>query len=135
MRLVKCEGVDKIEPYDVYRPEGCLGTEIYKPLNISPIITGIVFIGAMIIQIDWSYKLYAILLFIGTALRWRFLYTKESSLKISVVTFLIVGWLMMMPLEALYITPILWYWKRRESYIDILTDIMFIGMLHIMWFN
>ena len=113
MKLVKREGIDTIYPYDLYRMEGCIGTSVHRPINYSVVILPITFILCFILKISTilGFSIYYLLLILGTIMRVKFFCGEKADYKVTIIPLFIVGWLMKLPFEALYITPVLWYWQ------------------------
>lgn len=129
MRLIKREGIDTIYPYDLYRIEGCIRTLVHRPINYSIFILPLTFISCFILKISTvlGFSIYHILLILGTIMRVKFYHGETADYKVTVIPLFIVGWLMKLPFEALYITPLLWHWKRGGAIFDLIVDIIFIG--------
>lgn len=125
MRLIKQEGIDIVYPYDIYRMKGCIGTSIHKPINYSIFILPIFIICFLL----FGFSIYHLLLILGTIMRVKFFYGEKADYKVTIISLFIVGWLMKLPFEALYITPVLWYWKRGGAIFDLVVDVIFIGMV------
>lgn len=135
MRLIKREGTDTILPYDTYRPLGSIAVEIHKPLNITLGIIGITYVSRLLFGCAVSDLSYMAMLIAGTVYRWMFLYNNNCSIKFQMIVCVLAGWFFASPLEVIYIAPLLWYYKKRDAWLDIILDIICFILIHMVFNN